>query len=80
MRDRMSMYNPEAVFIYTCASRRIILDDNICFDEKLLECCPSSAVFFSFGEYYTTSNENRDKTPQQDACSLFINYDGYRFF
>lgn len=52
----ISGYEPEAVFVYSCESRKALFGKDIQVDMAALTGCPSSAGFFTFGEHYTDSN------------------------
>ena len=58
LKIRMQKYQPETVFVYSCSSRRLILEDDIHFDEEVLKFAPSSSGFFSYGEYFTDSHSD----------------------
>lgn len=46
-------YAPEAIFVYSCASRMELFGDDVNTDMEALKCCDNTAGFFAFGEYFT---------------------------
>ena len=58
LRSRINQYQPETIFVYSCGARKRILEENIHYDEEILKYAPSSAGFFSYGEYYTDNQRN----------------------
>lgn len=71
LKKRTDQYIPQSVFIYSCSARRVLLEEHIKFDEKILESYPANAGFFTFGEYYTTDN-NQIRSFQQTMTILML--------
>lgn len=44
---------PEAVFVYTCVSRKVLFGEEISVDMDALKCCANAVGFLTFGEYYS---------------------------
>lgn len=57
MGRKLAGYEPEAFFVYSCESRKTVFEDDIVVDMTAIENCPSSAGFFTFGEFYTDKNK-----------------------
>ena len=71
VRKEISDYQPESVFVYTCASRRRTLRERISFDTMSLKDSNSSAGFFTFGEYFSDRN-NYPSSIQQTMTILML--------
>ncbi len=56
--QKIAQYVPEAVFVYSCESRKTLFEDDIVMDMTFLEKCPNAAGFFTFGECYTGLNQD----------------------
>ncbi len=49
----LAEYEPEVIFVYSCAFRMEIFGDDITVDMEALTCSNHSVGFFTFGEYFT---------------------------
>jgi len=52
-------YKSEAIFIYSCMARRRYMEDEISNELNLLASVAPVAGFFTYGEFFHTSNENQ---------------------
>lgn len=53
LKTKLHQYNPESVFVYSCASRKNFFGKDIVVDMSALDVVPASSGFFAYGEYYT---------------------------
>jgi diguanylate cyclase (GGDEF)-like protein len=52
-------YKPEAIFIYSCMARRRFLEENVADELKFLGKLGEMAGFFTYGEFFHTTQENQ---------------------
>ncbi|WP_319780657.1 diguanylate cyclase [Maridesulfovibrio sp.] len=57
LKQYIKASDPGVTFVYTCISRKELFGDDINIDMDALKSCNHSAGFFTFGEYYTTQDQ-----------------------
>lgn len=53
LKRTLATYQPETVFVYSCASRKLILGSDISLDMASLQDFPDATGFFTYGEFYS---------------------------
>ncbi len=51
-------FNPEGIYVYSCAIRKTALQQNLDNELKLVEEVASTAGFFTYGEFYSNHQNN----------------------
>ena len=69
LNNQLLNFNPEAVYTYTCGSRKTIFGDDYITDMKALNNLKNSCGFYSYGEFFT-SGENKPLFLQQTMTVL----------